>query len=240
MESFELPDAPTIKQHKPVDKRAYTIVPIRAATDRRIRPAAMRVLLVVCSYANKAGLAWPSHANVGKDLGVSRQGAGRQIRILRELGYLKVVKNHSHGKTAQILRVIYNEDLSNRELMNTIDFDNLPPTLQAWTEKKAIELLNQDKEPINNVALTAKEGKGLELSENECCGYWLKSCSAIGISRQITDEDKRSLSVLASSGVDFDTFRSAVDDVLVDWQAYRKEPPHRLSYFLRLTPRAGA
>lgn len=235
MENFELPDAPTIKQHKPVDKRAYTIVPIRAATDRRIRPAAMRVLLVVCSYANKAGLAWPSHANVGKDLGVSRQGAGRQIRILRELGYLKVVKNHSHGKTAQILRVIYNEELSNRELMNTIDFDNLPPTLQAWTEKKSLELLNKDKESFNNVALTAKQDKGLELSENECCGYWLKSCSAIGISRQITDEDKRSLSVLASSGVDFDTFKSAVDDVLVDWQTYRKEPPHRLSYFLRLT-----
>ena len=233
MQSFELPDAPTIKQHKPVDKRAYTIVPIRAATDRRINPAAMRVLLVVCSYANKAGLAWPSHANVGKDLGVSRQGAGRQIRILRELGYLKVVKNHSHGKTAQILRVIYNEDLSNRELMNTIDFDNLPPTLQAWTEKKSIELLNKDKESFNNVALTAKEDKGLELSE--CCGYWLKSCSAIGISRQITDEDKRSLSVLASSGVEFDVFKQAVDDVLVDWQTYRKEPPHRLSYFLRLS-----
>ena len=233
MENFELPAAPTIKQHKPVDKRAYTIVPIRAATDRRIRPAAMRVLLVVCSYANKAGLAWPSHANVGKDLGVSRQGAGRQIRILRELGYLKVVKNHSHGKTAQILRVIYNEDLSNRELMNTIDFDNLPPTLQAWTEKKSIELLNKDKESFNNVALTAKEGKGLELSE--CCGYWLKSCSAIGISRQITEDDKRSLSVLASSGVVFDVFKQAVDDVLVDWQTYRKEPPHRLSYFLRLS-----
>lgn len=233
MENFELPAAPTIKQHKPVDKRAYTIVPIRAATDRRINPAAMRVLLVVCSYANKAGLAWPSHANVGKDLGVSRQGAGRQIRILRELGYLKVVKNHSHGKTAQILRVIYNEDLSNRELMNTIDFDNLPPTLQAWTEKKSLELLNQDKEPINNVALTAKQDRGLELSE--CCGYWLKSCSAIGISRQITEEDKRSLSVLASSGVVFDVFKQAVDDVLVDWQTYRKEPPHRLSYFLRLS-----
>ena len=232
--SFQLPDAPTIRQHKPVDKRAYTIVPIRAATDRRIRPAAMRVLLVVCSYANKAGLAWPSHANVGKDLGVSRQGAGRQIRILRELGYLKVVKNHSHGKTAQILRVIYNEELSNRELMNTIDFDNLPPTLQAWTEKKSIELLNKDKESFNNVALTAKEDKGLELSE--CCGYWLKSCSAIGISRQITDEDKRSLSVLASNGVVFDVFKQAVDDVLVDWQTYRKEPPHRLSYFLRLAP----
>lgn len=235
MENFELPAAPTIKQHKPVDKRAYTIVPIRAATDRRINPAAMRVLLVVCSYANKAGLAWPSHANVGKDLGVSRQGAGRQIRILRELGYLKVVKNHSHGKTAQILRVIYNEDLSNRELMNTIDFDNLPPTLQAWTEKKSIELLNKDKESFNNVALTAKQDRGLELSENECCGYWLKSCSAIGISRQITEEDKRSLSVLASSGVVFDVFKQAVDDVLVDWQTYRKEPPHRLSYFLRLS-----
>jgi len=234
MESFELPDAPTIKQHKPVDKRAYTIVPIRAATDRRIRPAAMRVLLVVCSYANKAGLAWPSHANVGKDLGVSRQGAGRQIRILRELGYLKVVKNHSHGKTAQILRVIYNEDLSNRALMDSIDFDNLPPTLQAWTEKKSIELLNQDKEPINNVALTAKESMRSELSVNECCGLWLKSCSAIGISRQITDEDKRSLSVLASSGVDFDTFKRAIEGVLVDWQQHRKEPPHRLSYFLRL------
>ena len=231
MQSFELPDAPLIKQHRPQDLRKYSIVPIRAAADRRILPAAMRVLLVVCSYANRAGLCWPSHENVGKALGVSRQAAGRQIRKLRDMGYLKVVKNHTHGKTAQIIRIVYDETLSNNALMDSVKFEDLPPTLQAWQERKVTELLNQGNETVNSVAVTAIENGGDELVVDEVLSMWRAACNKANIVRIVTAEDRAAGVSMCAAGVSKAAFERVLSQVFADWQQYRREPPHRLAWF---------
>jgi biotin operon repressor len=191
----------------------------------------MRVLLTVCSYANRAGLCWPSHANVGKALGVSRQAAGRQIRILRELGYFKVVKNHSHGKTAQIIRVIYDETLSNNALMDSVKFEDLPPTLQAWQTSKTMDAINQHKEPINTVALTAEKNERSYLSVDDVLLMWKKSCSAAGIVRIVTSEDRQAVVSMCAAGLSRESFERVLQQVFADWQQYRREPPHRLAWF---------
>ena len=191
----------------------------------------MRVLLTVCSYANRAGLCWPSHENVGKALGVSRQAAGRQIRILRELGYFKVVKNHSYGKTAQIIRVVYDETLSNSNLMDAIKFEDLPPTLQAWKEKETIELLNQDKEPFNNVAVTAKEQGEDELGLDELLSMWKSACNQANIARIITPEDRAAAASLVACAVSKASFERVLAEVFAAWREHRREPPHRLAWF---------
>lgn len=231
MQSFEIPDKPLIEQHRPQDLRKYSIVPIRAANDRRIRPAAMRVLLTVCSYANRAGLCWPSHENVGKALGVSRQAAGRQIRILRELGYFKVVKNHSYGKTAQIIRVIYDETLSNNALIESVKFEDLPPTLQAWQERKTTELLNQGNEPFNSVALTAEKNERSYLSVDEVMSMWRTECNKAGIIRIVTSEDRAAVVSMCAGGLSRESFEGVLQQVFADWQQHRREPPHRLAWF---------
>ena len=237
MESFELPEPPVIEQHRPQDLRKYSIVPIRAANDRRIRPAAMRALLAVCSYANRAGLCWPSHENVGKMLGVSRQAAGRQIRILRDLGYLKVVKNHTYGKTAQILRVLYDEAVSNAEHMEKIKFEDLPPTLQAWQERQTSQLLNPQNEAFNNVAVTAREVIQDELGVDELISLWSKACNKAGIVRIVTAEDRSAALSMCAAGASKALFERVLLQVFADWQQYRREPPHRLSWFAsRLKP----
>jgi hypothetical protein len=233
MQSFEIPDEPIIKQHRPQDLRKYSIVPIRAAADRRIKPAAMRVLLTVCSYANRAGLCWPSHANVGKALGVSRQAAGRQIRILRELGYFKVVKNHSYGKTAQIIRVVYDETLSNSNLMESIKFEDLPPTLQAWKEKETIELLNQGKEAFNNVAVTASRKDEGELVGKAYIARWVSLNRQAGFSRLATPEDELVIAELAAAGVTVPVLDDIVRATLASVAGTSREPPHRISAFRR-------
>jgi len=234
MQSFELPEPPVIEQHRPQDLRKYSIVPIRAANDRRIRPAAMRVLLTVCSYANRAGLCWPSHANVGKALGVSRQAAGRQIRILRELGYFKVVKNHSHGKTAQIIRVIYDETLSNNALMESVKFEDLPPTLQAWQERQTSQLLNPQNEACNNVAVTAREVIQDELVGRVCVTAWVKACRVAGFERLALPEDFEVCDRLQALGILRSAFDAELDLLLTSIQGTQREPPHRFSYFARL------
>lgn len=234
MQSFELPEPPVIEQHRPQDLRKYSIVPIRAANDRRIRPAAMRALLAVCSYANRAGLCWPSHENVGKMLGVSRQAAGRQIRILRDLGYLKVVKNHTYGKTAQILRVMYDEDISTAEHMEKIKFEDLPPTLQAWQERQTSQLLNPQNESFNSVAVTAKEVIDSELVGRACVTAWVKACRVAGFERLALPEDFEVCDRLQASGVLRSAFDAELGLLLTSIQGTQREPPHRFSYFARL------
>jgi hypothetical protein len=231
MQSFELPEAPKITKEKPVDKRMYTVVPIRAVNDRRIRPAAMRALLAVCSFANRAGLCWPGHENVGKMLGVTRQAAGRQVKKLIEMGYLKKVKNHTHGKTAQILRVIYDDSISTTDHMDKVKFDDLPPTLQAWQHMQADELLHKHKEPFNIVALTATRQVEDELGVEELISMWSKACSRAGISRIITAEDRSAGVSMCTAGVSKGLFERVLSQVFADWQQHRREPPHRLAWF---------
>ena len=234
MQSFELPEAPKITQEKPVDRRMFTVVPIRAVNDRRIRPAAMRALLAVCSFANKAGLCWPGHENVGRMLGVTRQAAGRQVKKLIEMGYLKKVKNHTYGKTAQILRVIYDDSISTTDHMDRVKFDDLPPTLQAWKHMQADELLHKHKEPFNIVAVTAREEDSGELVGRACVTAWVKACRVAGFERLALPEDFEVCDQLAALGVLRSTFDTELDLLLTSIQGTLREPPHRFSYFARL------
>jgi biotin operon repressor len=193
----------------------------------------MRVLLAVCSYANRAGLCWPSHENVGKMLGVSRQAAGRQIRILRELGYFKVVKNHTYGKTAQILRVLYDEAISNADHMEAVKFEDLPPTLQAWQVKQTEELLNQDKETVHNVAVTAREDEVRELVGRAYINRWLLLNRQCGFNRLATPEDFVIIEELAAAGVTVPVLDAVVLGVLQSVAGTSREPPHRIAAFKR-------
>jgi hypothetical protein len=234
MQSFELPEPPKITQEKPVDKRMFTVVPIRAVNDRRIRPAAMRALLAVCSFANKAGLCWPGHENVGRMLGVTRQAAGRQVKKLIEMGYLKKVKNHTHGKTAQILRVIYDDNISTTDHMDRVKFEDLPPTLQAWKHMQADELLHKHKEPFNIVALTATEGEGRELVGRACVTAWIKACRVAGFERLALPEDYAACDQLAALGILRSSFDAELGLLMTSIQGTQREPPHRFTYFARL------
>lgn len=240
MQSFELPEPPVIEQHRPQDLRKYSIVPIRAANDRRIRPAAMRALLAVCSYANRAGLCWPSHENVGKMLGVSRQAAGRQIRILRELGYLHKVKNHSYGRTAQILRVVYDENLADRTLLNSVPFEDLPPEHQAHRQRKDAkrinvhhETLNGQQEAFNNVAVTAREVVQDELVGRSYVNRWIALNRQFGFNRIATPEDFNVINDLAEAGVTVSTLEGLILTALHSTAGTSREPPHRLAAYKR-------
>jgi len=236
MQSFELPPEPVIKQHRPVDMRKYSIVPIRAIADRRLRPATYRALLAVCSYANRAGLLWAGHENIGKMLGVTRQAAGRQVKKLIEWGYLQKVKNHSWGKTAQILRVVYDESISNKQHMDAVNFDDKPPTLQAWELKKNLEHYSDstNNEPIEEVAITPKQVEGNGLTVELVVKLWKNYCNKNNIARVVTEEDIKSAEWLVSNHLSLLIFEGCLKDVFNDWQSKRIEPPHRLGYFKRL------
>ena len=99
------------KQQAP-DQRSITVCPIRAASDRRMTAQVLRALLILCSYTNKAGVAWVSLERIGKDLSVSRPRAGQLVKKLTELGYVRVIHKGFKGYCADSRQVIFNPDIT--------------------------------------------------------------------------------------------------------------------------------
>jgi len=70
--------------------------------------AALRVLGILCSYADQDGYCYPSQTTIAKRLNVSRPAVNRQIQVLVKLGYLEVSRRTtgSGGETSCLYRVI--------------------------------------------------------------------------------------------------------------------------------------
>lgn len=110
--AFELPKKPKVKlKEAPPDQRKLAVVPIRAATDNNLTDGCVRVLIVLCSYCNRAGITWVSQARLASDMGVTRQAITNQIAQLRKNGYVEVVKKSWRGERANTLRVIFDSTI---------------------------------------------------------------------------------------------------------------------------------
>lgn len=242
MESFELPEQPKIRQAKPVDRRQYSVIPIRAASDKRIRATAWRVLVSVCSYANRAGLCWPGYDNLAKTHGVTRQAVGRQIKKLIAYGYLQKVKNHSWGRTAQILRVIYDESMSDKQLLESIPFEEKPPGHQWKVLKEAEKEFNSSEEMGTDpsVSLTAGKVEVRELVGRAYINRWLLLNRQCGFNRLATPEDFVIIEELAAAGVTVPVLDAVVLGVLQSVAGTSREPPHRIAAFKRAAIEAAS
>jgi len=70
------------------------------AQDTRLKPASLRVWLIMSAHANKDGIAWPSYSTLGKTLQMGRSTVHRAIQELIQTGWLKVHAEAS-GKTTK-------------------------------------------------------------------------------------------------------------------------------------------
>ena len=101
-----------VKKEELPDQRALTIIPLRAAKDRRLAAMDLRVLAVLASYSNKAGLTWVGLARVGEDLGVTHQRINQIVKRLEGWGYVRTVYQGWRGERANTRQIIFKEDIS--------------------------------------------------------------------------------------------------------------------------------
>jgi biotin operon repressor len=112
MTAFQIPEQQALAEHAHEDRRRFVVLPYRAINDRRLRPAALRVLMQSAAYANKAGYLWASQQRIGQDLGVSAPAVNRQMTKLKALGYVERIKGGRKGKAGDTLRIVYATELS--------------------------------------------------------------------------------------------------------------------------------
>lgn len=141
---FNLPKRkPKIREKEEIPhQKQYCITPFRAASDKRLHEGTLRVLMVLCSYTNRAGITWVGQTTIGKQLGISKQAVSKQMAILKELGYVIVVSRGFKGERADTTRVIFDETLTTEDaigIASTAEEDTRPPYLVKQEEREMDE-----------------------------------------------------------------------------------------------------
>lgn len=131
--NFELPKRPRIKpKDAPPDQRKVVVMPIRALTDDRLTDGAVRVLALVCSYCNRAGLTWVSQKRLADEMKTSRQNITNQLAKLRAAGYVEIVRKGFRGDHTNTLRVVFDPSITAEDAiaMTSNKEDTRPPSMQ--------------------------------------------------------------------------------------------------------------
>lgn len=110
---IKLPKKPRIKQkERQPDQRQFSVVPIRAITDRSITEMQLRVLLMFCAYSNRGGLTWVGLTRIAEHFGISINRAAVHTRNLIAAGYIKVLYKGFRGERAHTRQIVYRTDMT--------------------------------------------------------------------------------------------------------------------------------
>lgn len=130
---FTLPKKPRINlKDSPPDQRKVCVMPIRALTDDKLTDGAVRILALLCSYCNRAGLTWVSQKRLAEDMKTSRQNITNQLAKLRQAGYVEIVRKGFRGEHCNTLRVVFDTSITAEEAIaiTSNKEDTRPPSMQ--------------------------------------------------------------------------------------------------------------
>jgi DNA-binding Lrp family transcriptional regulator len=90
------------------DLRNFAVIPIEACRDHRLHgTAAFSVLALICSYCDYLGVTWVSQGRIASELGVSRPAVARQIKKLKEYGYIVNARPINKWQKSRSMRVVF-------------------------------------------------------------------------------------------------------------------------------------
>lgn len=114
---FKLPKRkPRVIEKEPLpDQRKYAVVPFAALSDKRLHHLSIRVLGLICSYANRAGITWVGQTRIGAHLGISKQAVNKAVSELKKAGYLEVVSRGFRAERADTLRIVFEPGISTQD-----------------------------------------------------------------------------------------------------------------------------
>ena len=211
--SFTLPKAPKIQlKAKPPDQRKIAVIPLRALRDKELNNQSIRVLGLICSYANRAGITWVANNTLAKELDVSKQAISQQVVALKKKGYLEVIRKGYIGQRTDTLRVIYDPSITATDALAILgNEDGLKSPLMLIEELKA---MNQPalKKPIKKSKAIAKVNK--EIEDNKEMDY-IKKLYMVWFKKEkvIKENDVIAITKVKDSGI---AMQQYLDD-LTNW-----------------------
>jgi DNA-binding Lrp family transcriptional regulator len=141
------------------DYRTYAHIPIRAIKDPRFKryKAAFRTLAAICSYSDFTGRAFPNQITLAKMLHVSRTAVTNQIKILKEMDYIR--KSFTKPSAASRIKgncyfIVFSKETSERAAVsNTSEAQKqIKPAVSPEVENVVKEGINEDKSSSNVIS----------------------------------------------------------------------------------------
>tara|TARA_B100000123_G_scaffold46079_3_gene30617 strand:- start:4417 stop:5256 length:840 start_codon:yes stop_codon:yes gene_type:complete len=199
------------------DLRNYSVIPIQAAMDKRLHgTAALSLLVVICTYTDQLGVTWVSQDRLAVDLGVSRTAIAKQMRRLRDLGYIVYAKKRSKYQKTTSVRVVFpsapeDEDEAKANLTAASQIV-LEETRQAAAEEQKQQFLKTfklNKKPVDNSTTCDPQRSHLPVTSRghterdnrtynnniyndearRFSALFLKICNEYGTPRNVNDRD---------------------------------------------------
>jgi len=126
------------------DLRNYCIMPIAATIDDRLKgTAAFTLLARICTYTDNVGVTYVSQDRLAADLKVSRQAINKQMKRLRDLGYIVYARKRYATQKTTSIKVVYNEVKTEDDA-----YSNLTPLQQMeQAEQQALARLRNHVKP---------------------------------------------------------------------------------------------
>lgn len=169
--TFSIPKQPKIKlKAKPPDQRQIAVMPLRALRDKDLDNQAIRVLGLICSYANRAGITWVSNKKLCEELQVSKQAISHQVVALKKKGYLEVVKKGYIGQRTDTLRVVFDPSISTQDALGILgnsDEYKSPLMLKEELETMNKPILNKTIKKAKPIVKSNKVKPKLENNKTE-------------------------------------------------------------------------
>jgi hypothetical protein len=168
-----------VEKVAPPDQRKFAVVPMRAATDVELHGFSVKVLVLLCSYANRAGITWVGQQRIADHLQAPKQQVARAMKQLRDRGHVEVVSKGFRGEKANTVRIVYDPQIKTEDAISIASSkeDSRPPEMvrkeaRAMTQQTERDTINQQgKEDVtrsgNNQPSQANKAPDLPDQETE-------------------------------------------------------------------------
>ena len=136
-----------IEKEAPPDQRKFAVVPMRAAVDTELHGFSMRVLVLLCSYANRAGITWVGQQRIADHLKVSKQQVARAMKQLRDRGHVEIMSKGFRGERANTVRIIYDPEIRAEDAISIASAkEDVRPPEMVKREAREMTMQNQPRE----------------------------------------------------------------------------------------------
>jgi hypothetical protein len=144
-----------VEKVAPPDQRKFAVVPMRAATDTELHGFSVKVLVLLCSYANRAGITWVGQQRIADHLQAPKQQVARAMKQLRDRGHVEVVSKGFRGEKANTVRIVYDPQIKTEDAISIASSkeDSRPPEM---VRKEARAMTQQGKDVTRSVTNAPK------------------------------------------------------------------------------------
>jgi len=221
------------------DLRNYCIIPIEAVRDHRLHgTSAFSVLALICTYTDYLGVTWVSQGKIAQELGISRQAVWRQVKKLKEYGYIVEEKALNKWQTTKSLKVVFKNAPKDIEEAKANLTAGQQITVEEHRRQAANEFKAKAKAPVDNSVGGATSevaggetplgctnepynDKGINYYSDEArqfCVMFLRSAESFGTPRIINDRDVDVMSTWIRNGLTREKWAKILQD---HWQYCR-------------------